>query len=54
MWEYPFTVSVQDSLERGLSIFVVHHLRHLCVIHPVDGSVAGVVTRKDLFRFCHL
>jgi CBS domain-containing protein len=51
MWEYPFTVTVHDTVEKCLSIFLTNHLRHLCVVNPVDGACVGIITRKDLFAY---
>lgn len=54
MWELPYTVSVHDTFEKCLQIFLSNHLRHLCVINPTDGSCVGVITRKDLFAYVNL
>ena len=54
IWEHPFSVTVFDSLDKCLHFFVGHHLRHLAVVNPGDGSVAGVITRKDLFKYVGL
>jgi CBS domain-containing protein len=54
IWEHPFTVTIHDPLEKCLSLFVTHSLRHLCVVNPKDGSVAGIITRKDLFKWVAL
>lgn len=51
MWEYPYTVTVHDTVEKCLNIFLMNHLRHLCVVNPVDGACVGIITRKDLFAF---
>lgn len=54
MWEYPFTVTIHDTLEKCLNIFLNNHLRHLPVVNPVDGACVGVITRKDLFAYCDM
>lgn len=54
MWEYPFTVTIHDTLEKCLSIFLNNHLRHLPVMNPVDGECVGIITRKDLFTYCDM
>lgn len=54
IWEHPYTVTVFDSLNKCLQIFICNHLRHLIVVNPGDGSVAGVITRKDLFNYLGL
>lgn len=54
MWEYPFTVSVHDTVDKCLQVFLQNHLRTLCVINPSDGACVGVITRKDLFSMVGL
>ena len=54
MWEYPFTVTVHDTVEKCLNIFILNHLRHLPVVNPVDGACIGMITRKDLFAYVNL
>lgn len=54
MWEHPFTVSINDSIDKCLHFFVGHQLRHLPVVDLENGSVVGLITRKDLFRFVGL
>jgi CBS domain-containing protein len=48
------SVTIYDSLDKCLQIFISHHLRHLCVTNPGDGAVVGIITRKDLFEYVSL
>lgn len=54
MWEHPFTAFVHDDLAKVLELFRHHHLRHLPIVNPADGSLVGVITRKDLFAYMSL
>ena len=51
IWEYPYSVTIHDTLEKCLNIFINNHLRHLPVVNPVDGACVGMITRKDLFAY---
>ena len=51
MWEYPYTVTIHDTVQKCLDIFLNNQLRHLFVVNPVDGMCVGVITRKDLFAY---
>ena len=54
MWEDPIKVSVYAKIKDVLELFRMHHLRHLIVVDPSDGQLAGIVTRKDLFAYMSL
>jgi len=54
MIKSPFTVFTTDNLPKVLDIFRKMHCRTLPVIHPRDGSLQGVITRQDIFRFMDL
>lgn len=54
IWEHPFIVYVHDTLDKCLEMFRHHHLRHLPVVNPADGSIVGICTRKDLFAYMEL
>ena len=54
MIENPVRVSVYDKMKDVMELFRMHHLRHLIVINPSDGQIAGVITRKDLFAYMSL
>ena len=54
MIENPIKVSVYAKMKDVLELFRMHHLRHLIVVNPNDGSLAGIVTRKDLFAYMSL
>jgi len=54
MWEHPFIAYVHDPLDKCLELFRHHHLRHLPVMNPTDGSIQGIITRKDLFAYMSL
>ena len=54
MIENPLKVSVYAKMKDVLELFRMHHLRHLIVVNPNDGQLAGVVTRKDLFAYMGL
>ena len=51
MIESPLTVSVHDKFYRVLEQFRINHLRHLLVIDPANGSLQGIITRKDIFAY---
>ena len=54
MIEKPITVSVYTKFKDVIELYRMHHLRHLIVVMPHNGQIAGVVTRKDLFAFMGL
>ena len=54
MIENPIKVSVYAKMKDVLELFRMHHLRHLIVVNPNDGQLAGIVTRKDLFAYMGL
>lgn len=41
----PMVVSLTDSLNKCADVFRKMHLRHLCVVHPDEGHLIGIVTR---------
>ena len=47
----PFTVSENDPLQKCLDQFRLMNLRHMPVICEKDCTVAGIITRQDLFAF---
>ena len=54
MIENPIKVSVYAKMKDVLELFRMHHLRHLIVVNPNDGQLAGIITRKDLFAYMSL
>lgn len=50
----PFTVFENDPLQKCLDIFRLMNLKTLIVLSERDGTVAGVITRQDLFAFMNL
>ena len=53
-YEAPTTVTVFAKLERIVEVFRLMHLRHIVVLSPSDGSIAGIITRKDIFAYMSL
>ena len=51
MIENPISVSVDTKLKDALELFYLLHLRHLIITDPEDGTLAGIVTRKDIFAY---
>lgn len=51
MIEQPVKLDQYAELEEALQIFRLQHMRHLLVVSPLDGSLVGIVTRKDLDNF---
>ena len=51
MNDNPMTVVSTDSISKCLALFRNMQLRHLCVIHPVYGTLVGIITRQDLFTW---
>ena len=51
MIEQPVKLDQYAELEEALQIFRLQHMRHLLVVSPLDGSLVGIVTRKDLDLF---
>lgn len=51
MIENPLSVSQHDKFYKVLDQFRLNHCRHLMVVDPSSGNLAGVVTRKDLFAY---
>lgn len=54
MIEQPINVSINTKLFAVLESFRLNHLRHLMVVNPADGKIAGIITRKDLFKYMSL
>lgn len=51
MIEEPVKLDRYAYLGEALKLFRHHHMRHLLVVCPKDGSLIGIVTRKDLDAF---
>jgi hypothetical protein len=49
MIERPFTSSLADKFTKILNLFRQMQLRQLLVISDQDGTLQGIITRKDLF-----
>ena len=47
----PYTIYENDSIQKSLDLFRLMNLRHLPVLVEEDGSLAGIITRQDLFQF---
>ena len=54
MIENPHKCSIYDTFQNVLTQFRINHLRHLMVVDPSNGTLKGVVTRKDLFAYNQL
>ena len=54
MIEHPYQVYTSDFMHKIIEMFRHHHLRHLPVVYPRDGTVAGIITRKDIFTYLPL
>ena len=51
MIDQPVKLDMYAHLGEALQLFRLHHMRHLLVVSPLDGSLAGIITRKDLNAF---
>jgi len=51
MIEFPQKISRFAKVSKALEIFRTYHLRHLLIINPMDDTLAGIITRKDLDSF---
>ena len=51
MCENPIKISMETTLKDAVELFDNLHVRHIIVINPKDGKIAGIVTRKDLFAY---
>jgi len=47
----PFCCSPLSTLTRANDLFRQHHLRHCLVINPGNGTLVGILTRKDIFKW---
>lgn len=54
MIENPLTVHAFIRLPKILTIFRLHHLRHLPVVAPSTREILGIITRKDIFAYMPL
>jgi CBS domain-containing protein len=54
MLENPLTVHTYTRMPKIVSIFRLHHLRHLPVVTPHGRQLVGIITRKDLFTYMPL
>jgi CBS domain-containing protein len=54
MIERPFTASVADKFPKILNLFRQMQLRQLIVVNDSDGTLQGIITRKDLFQYMSL
>ena len=46
----PLTLSPAAPAGRAHRLFAALGLRHVCVVDPSDGTVRGLITRRDLMR----
>ncbi len=49
--EFPQKISRFAKVSKALEVFRTYHLRHLLIINPMDDTLAGIITRKDLDSF---
>jgi hypothetical protein len=54
MIENPEKCQKYDFLPKILARFRHLHLRHLCVINPINGELDGLITRQDIFNWMPL
>ena len=54
MNDTPTCVLTTDSIEYCVRIFRSMALRHMCVILPKNGKLAGIITRQDLILWMDL
>ena len=47
----PVKLDQYSLLGEALQLFRLHHMRHLLVVSPLDCSLQGIITRKDLHVF---
>lgn len=50
----PVTCVTTDSLQKILDLYRFFHIKTLWVLSPVDSSLQGVISRKDLFKYMSL
>ena len=51
MIENPMRVMTTDYLFKCVEYMRKFHMRHIPVLHPTDGSLKGIITRRDLFKW---
>ncbi len=51
MIEAPMQVTVHDKFYKVLDQFRINHCRHMMVVDPSNGTLKGVITRKDIFAY---
>ena len=47
----PVKLDMYSHLSDALRLFRLHHMRQLLVVSPLDGSLVGMISRKDLIAF---
>ena len=54
MNDNPITCVTTDGIVKCVDLFRKMHLRHLMVLHPMNGKLQGIITRQDLFQWLDL
>ena len=54
MNDNPITCVTTDGITKCVELFRKMHLRHLMVLHPMNGKLQGMITRQDLFQWLDL
>ena len=54
MVDNPFKVSTTDYLTKIVDIFRKMSMRHLIVVDQNTGQLAGIITRKNIFKWMEL
>jgi hypothetical protein len=50
----PFTCTTTDRFQKVLDIYRYMQLKTVIVVNPVDGTIQGTISRKDLFKYMAL
>lgn len=50
----PYTSTTTDKFQKVLDIYRFMQLKTVIVVNPIDGSLQGTISRKDLFKYMAL
>ena len=50
----PYTCTTTDKFQKVLDVYRFMQLKTVLVVNPVDGTLQGTISRKDLFKYMAL
>jgi predicted transcriptional regulator len=50
----PYSCVTTDRFQKVLDVYRFMQVKTMCVVNPLDGSLQGIITRKDIFKYMAL